>query len=485
MKGEARRKQLLNILSSSNNPVSGGTLAKELNVSRQIIVQDISLLRANGATIFSTNKGYLLQEDRKYSRVFKVYHTDDQVEEELSTIVDAGGQIRDVFVYHKVYGVLKADMGIKSRRDIRAYMEEISTGKSSLLKNVTSGYHYHTIDAESEEILDAIQDVLGGDRFQEYADLKGLPKIDAQRVVTTGGHYEYLKIAEGCDKHCTYCIIPKLRGPYRSVPMEELIAEAKTMAEQGVKELVLVAQETTIYGIDLYGKPSLHLLLKELCKIQELYWIRILYCYPEDIYPELVQTMKEELKVCHYLDLPIQHANDEILRRMGRRTSKQELIDKIDFLRSEMPDITLRTTLITGFPGETKEQHKELLEFINDMEFDRLGVFTYSPEEGTPAAAMEHQIDEEVKLDRQAELMELQQDISAELGERRIGQELLVMIEGKVADEDAYVGRSQADAPGVDGYVFVNTPETLVSGDFVRVKITGALEYDLIGEISQ
>ena len=195
--------------------------------------------------------------------------------------------------------------------------------------------------------------------------------------------------------------------------------------------------------------------------------------------------MKEEPKACHYLELPIQHANDEILRRMGRRTSKQELIDKIDFLRSEMPDITLRTTLITGFPGETKEQHKELLEFINAMEFDRLGVFTYSPEEGTPAAAMEHQIDEEVKLDRQAELMELQQDISAELGERRIGQELLVMIEGKVADEDAYVGRSQADAPGVDGYVFVNTPETLVSGDFVRVKITGALEYDLIGEISQ
>ena len=294
-----------------------------------------------------------------------------------------------------------------------------------------------------------------------------------------------LKVEDGCVNFCTYCIIPKLRGPYRSVPMEELIAEAKTMAEQGVKELVLVAQETTIYGIDLYGKPSLHLLLKELCKIQELYWIRILYCYPEDIYPELVQTMKEEPKVCHYLDLPIQHANDEILRRMGRRTSKQELIDKIDFLRSEMPDITLRTTLITGFPGETKEQHKELLEFINDMEFDRLGVFTYSPEEGTPAAAMEHQIDEEVKLDRQAELMELQQDISAELGERRIGQELLVMIEGKVADEDAYVGRSQADAPGVDGYVFVNTPETLVSGDFVRVKITGALEYDLIGEISQ
>ena len=336
-----------------------------------------------------------------------------------------------------------------------------------------------------DEIVAALEEVLAGRKQNHYEDINAAPVTETNRVVTTGGHFAYLKIAEGCDKHCTYCIIPKLRGPYRSVPMEELIAEAKTMAEQGVKELVLVAQETTIYGIDLYGKPSLHLLLKELCKIQELYWIRILYCYPEDIYPELVQTMKEEPKVCHYLDLPIQHANDEILRRMGRRTSKQELIDKIDFLRIEMPDITLRTTLITGFPGETKEQHKELLEFINDMEFDRLGVFTYSPEEGTPAAAMEHQIDEEVKLDRQAELMELQQDISAELGERRIGQELLVMIEGKVADEDAYVGRSQADAPGVDGYVFVNTPETLVSGDFVRVKITGALEYDLIGEISQ
>ena len=340
-----------------------------------------------------------------------------------------------------------------------------------------------------EEIAHVIDGVLSdspmerGDVRLTMKDVDYLPVTDTHRMVTTGGHFAYLKIAEGCDKHCTYCIIPKLRGPYRSVPMEELIAEAKTMAEQGVKELVLVAQETTIYGIDLYGKPSLHLLLKELCKIQELYWIRILYCYPEDIYPELVQTMKEEPKVCHYLDLPIQHANDEILRRMGRRTSKQELIDKIDFLRSEMPDITLRTTLITGFPGETKEQHKELLEFINDMEFDRLGVFTYSPEEGTPAAAMEHQIDEEVKLDRQAELMELQQDISAELGERRIGQELLVMIEGKVSGESAYTGRTYGDAPKVDGYIFVQTGELLMTGDFARVRVTGALEYDLIGEL--
>ena len=336
-----------------------------------------------------------------------------------------------------------------------------------------------------DRILLATEDVLRGSHYEHYAELTGIPKTDGGRIVTTGGYYEYLKIAEGCDKHCTYCIIPTLRGSYRSVPMEELLQEARELASQGVRELVLVAQETTLYGVDLYGKPSLHLLLKELCRIPELYWIRILYCYPEDIYPELIQTMKEEKKICHYLDLPIQHANDEILRRMGRHTTKEELVQIITTLREELPDITLRTTLITGFPGETKEQHEELMEFVNDMEFDRLGVFTYSPEEGTPAARMEHQIDEEVKLDRQAELMELQQDISMELGERKIGQTLTVMIEGKVADENAYVARSAADAPGVDGYVFVNTEETLVSGDFVKVKITGALEYDLIGEIAQ
>ena len=415
-------------------------------------------------------KGYQIVDDETQADVMVINtccFIHDAKEESIQTILD--------MARYKEEGRLKALVvtGCLAQRYKQEIIDEIP--EVDVVLGTTS----------YDKIVEAVEEALEGKSEVELADIDALPLPETKRLVTTGGHYAYLKIAEGCDKHCTYCIIPKLRGPYRSVPMEELIAEAKTMAEQGVKELVLVAQETTIYGIDLYGKPSLHLLLKELCKIQELYWIRILYCYPEDIYPELVQTMKEEPKVCHYLDLPIQHANDEILRRMGRRTSKQELIDKIDFLRSEMPDITLRTTLITGFPGETKEQHKELLEFINDMEFDRLGVFTYSPEEGTPAAAMEHQIDEEVKLDRQAELMELQQDISAELGERRIGQELLVMIEGKVADEDAYVGRSQADAPGVDGYVFVNTPETLVSGDFVRVKITGALEYDLIGEISQ
>lgn len=334
-----------------------------------------------------------------------------------------------------------------------------------------------------DKIVEAIDEVLKGRGYENYHPLEGIPEVDAKRIITTGGSFEYLKIAEGCDKHCTYCIIPRLRGNYRSVPMEQLLAEARQLAEAGVKELILVAQETTVYGKDLYGEKSLHVLLKKLCEIPGIYWIRILYCYPEEIYPELIQVIKEEPKICHYLDLPIQHANDEILKRMGRRTSKQELVDIIQNLRKEIPDIALRTTLITGFPGETKEQHEELMDFIQEMEFDRLGVFTYSPEEDTPAANMENQIDEEVKLDRQAELMELQQDISLEVGERRVGRTLLAMVEGKVADEEAYVARTYADAPSVDGYLFLNTSETLVTGDFVNARITGSLEYDLIGEL--
>ena len=265
--------------------------------------------------------------------------------------------------------------------------------------------------------------------------------------------------------------------------MERLVKEAEGLAEQGVKELILVAQETTLYGKDLYGEKSLHVLLRELAKISGIRWIRILYCYPEEITDELIQVMKEEPKVCHYLDLPIQHANDEILKRMGRRTSKQELVDIIGKLRREIPDICLRTTLITGFPGETKEQHEELMDFVDEMEFDRLGVFTYSPEEDTPAAVMPDQIDEEVKEARQAELMELQQDIAFDNAQDMVGREVLVMIEGKVADENAYVGRTYRDAPNVDGLIFINTDEELLSGDFARVKVTGAVDYDLIGEL--
>ena len=313
--------------------------------------------------------------------------------------------------------------------------------------------------------------------------LEGFASEKGKRLLTTGGHYAYLKIAEGCDKHCTYCIIPKVRGNYRSVPMESLLQEAETLAEQGVKELILVAQETTLYGTDIYGKKSLHLLLKELCKIKGIRWIRVQYCYPEEIYDELIQTMKEEPKVCNYLDLPIQHASDRILKRMGRRTSQADLRAIIGKLRQEIPDICLRTTLISGFPGETEEDHEELMNFVDEMEFDRLGVFTYSAEEDTPAATMPDQIPEELKEERRDEIMEFQQEISFEKAEEMVGKSLWCMVEGKVADEYAYVARTYKDAPGVDGYLFIQTIEELMSGDFVKVRVTGADEYDLIGEI--
>ena len=335
-----------------------------------------------------------------------------------------------------------------------------------------------------DKIVDAVEAALGGSRRVEEQPLTYLPETKAGRIVTTGGHFAYLKIAEGCNKCCTYCIIPKLRGRYRSVPMERLVAQAEELAAQGVKELILVAQETTVYGVDLYGEKSLHRLLTALCRIRGIQWIRILYCYPEEIYDELIETMKREPKICHYLDLPIQHTSDEVLRRMGRRTTRADLTKIIGKLREEIPDIVLRTTLITGFPGETQEQHEELMEFIDEMEFDRLGVFTYSQEEDTPAASMPDQIDEEVKLDRQEELMELQQEIAFDRAQDMTGRTVTAMIEGKVADENVYVARTYGDAPNVDGLLFLHTGEVLMSGDFVRARITGAAEYDLIGEIA-
>ena len=334
-----------------------------------------------------------------------------------------------------------------------------------------------------DEIFEVIEKTLAGQKELDIQDVDRLVEIDAKRVVTTGGHYAHLKIAEGCDKHCTYCIIPKIRGSYRSVPVERLLKEAQDLADQGVKELILVAQETTLYGVDLYGKKSLHILLKKLCEIRGIRWIRVLYCYPEEIYDELIETIRDEKKICHYLDLPIQHASDRILKRMGRRTSRAQLEEIIGKLRREIPDIALRTTLITGFPGETQEDHEELMAFVDEMEFDRLGVFTYSQEEDTPAASMEDQIDEEVKKDRQEELMELQQEVSLDKNEEKIGRTMLAMVEGYLSDENVYVARTYADAPGIDGYLFIDTAETLMSGDFAKVKITGALEYDLTGEL--
>lgn len=316
-----------------------------------------------------------------------------------------------------------------------------------------------------------------------FHDLKELPETAKKRVMTTGGHYAFLKIAEGCDKRCSYCIIPYLRGPYRSVPMEQLLAEARELAENGVRELILVAQETTLYGKDLYGEKTLPKLLHELAQIPGIYWIRIQYCYPEEITDELIQAIKTEEKVCHYLDIPIQHASDRILKRMGRRTHKAELKERIGALRREIPDIALRTTFICGFPGETEEDHEELMEFVDEMEFERVGVFTYSAEEDTPAYSYPDQIPEEVKEERRADVMELQQEIAFEHCENMVGKVLDVMIEGKVADEPAYVGRTYMDAPNVDGLIFVNADEMQMSGDFVRVKVTGANEYDLIGEV--
>ena len=304
-----------------------------------------------------------------------------------------------------------------------------------------------------------------------------------KRVVTTGGYTAYLKIAEGCNKRCTYCIIPYIRGHYRSFPMEDLLEEARKLAEGGVKELILIAQETTVYGMDCYGRKALPELLTKLCEIEGIEWIRILYCYPEEITDELIAVMKKEKKICHYLDIPIQHSEDTILKRMGRRTNRAELVSLVEKLRKEIPDIVLRTTLITGFPGETEEEFKNMVDFVDSMEFDRIGVFPYSAEEGTKAAEMDGQITEEVKESRRDEIMALQQEISADKAASRIDDEMSVLIEGYLYEDDIYIGRTYMDAPKVDGNVFVRAEEELISGDIVPVRITGANEYDLMGDV--
>lgn len=334
-----------------------------------------------------------------------------------------------------------------------------------------------------EKVVETLDEVLAGKGENHLEALDKAPLGGKERVLTTGGYFSYLKIAEGCNKHCTYCIIPKVRGEYRSVPMELLLDEARQLAGKGIKELILVAQETTLYGMDLYGEKKLPELLDRLCEIEGLIWIRIMYCYPEEITQELIDVMKRQPKICHYLDIPIQSGSDRILKLMGRRTDTAQIEALVDHLREEIPDICIRTTFITGFPTETEEDFTETMEFINRMEFDRLGAFTYSPEEGTPAAVMDGQVEEEIKIRRQQEMMELQQEIAFEAAENMKGRELTVMIEGKLAEEDVYVARTYKDAPSVDGYLFVDTDWSLMSGDFVRVRVTGANEYDLIGEI--
>ncbi|MGN0412902.1 MAG: 30S ribosomal protein S12 methylthiotransferase RimO [Lachnospiraceae bacterium] len=336
--------------------------------------------------------------------------------------------------------------------------------------------------SDIDRIVQAIDEILKNEKKNHISDCNSAPVYGKKRIVTTGGHYAYMKIAEGCDKHCTYCIIPKVRGNFRSIPMESLLQEARTLAEGGVRELILVAQETTLYGVDLYGKKTLPTLLEKLCEIEDLKWIRLLYCYPEEITDELIDTIKKQPKLCHYLDIPIQHASDSILKRMGRRTSEEDLRNIVEKLRREIPDICLRTTLITGFPGESQEDHEILYRFVNELEFDRLGVFTYSPEENTPAASMPDQIEEDIKEQRRDELMELQQAIAFEKAEKMVGKRLEAVVEGYLPEDDVYVARSYMDAPGVDGYIFVYADRQLLSGDYIDVEVIDSREYDLIGK---
>ena len=414
-------------------------------------------------------KGYTFTDDEAEADIIIVNtccFIGDAKEESVNTLL--------AMAEYKKAGRLKALIvtGCLAERYRQEITEEIPEVDAVL---GTAGY---------DHIAEVVEQALSGEQKLLWGDIDRLVLTDAKRILTTGGHYAHLKIAEGCDKHCTYCIIPRLRGSYRSVPMERLLKEAEELAAQGVKELILVAQETTMYGTDLYGEKRLHILLRELCRIGGIRWIRLQYCYPEEIYEGLIQTIREEPKICHYLDLPIQHASDRILRRMGRRTSQKDLRRILTGLREAIPDICLRTTLISGFPGETEEDHEELLKFVDEMEFDRLGVFAYSAEEDTPAASMEDRIPDEIKEARRDEIMELQQEISFEKAETMIGRELWCMVEGKVADECAYVARTYMDAPDVDGYLFIQTAAELMSGDFVHVRVTGAEEYDLIGEIA-
>lgn len=419
-----------------------------------------------------TEKGYTMVEEEKDADAIVVNtccFIHDAKEESIETILEMASW--------KEKGKCKALVaaGCLAQR----YQEEIREEIPEVDAIVgTTGY------TEIVKILDELLEGEGEETLTCCPSIDRLPaSLSDKRVVTTGGYTAYLKIAEGCNKFCTYCIIPHIRGRYRSFPMEDLLDEAERLVKNGVRELILIAQETTVYGVDCYGRKALPELLKKLCQIDGLDWIRLLYCYPEEITDELIQVMKEEKKICHYLDIPIQHSEDSILKRMGRRTNREELVALINKLRREIPDIVLRTTLITGFPGETEEEFACMVDFVEKMKFNRLGVFTYSTEEGTKAAVMEEQVPEEVKEQRRDRIMELQQEISAQTASRMVGKKMSVLIEGYLYEEDIYIGRTYMDAPKVDGNVFVRAEEEMISGDIVPVYITGASEYDLMGDV--
>ena len=412
--------------------------------------------------------GFVLTDDIEDADVIVVNtccFIGDAKEESINTLIEMGG-------YKEGRCKLLVAAGCLAQRYHNEIKEDIP--EVDLIVG-TMGY---------EDLSEKINEALGGNGVLEsLKDIDYLPTPLTDRDSMSGGYYAYLKIAEGCDKCCTYCVIPKVRGHYRSVPMDNLIAQAKHLVANGAKELILVAQETTLYGKDIYGEKSLPKLLEELSKIEELKWIRILYCYPEEITDELIAAIKNLPKVCHYLDMPIQHGSDDVLRRMGRWTNREQIEQTVSKLRKEIPDIALRTTLITGFPGETEDDFEQVKEFVKKMEFDRLGVFTYSREEDTPAAEMENQIDEEIKEARRDEIMQIQQDIAFDKSNSRVGEIYEVMIEGRLPDEGVYIARTYMDAPDVDGYVFIQSDYNLDSGDFVKVEITRSDEYDLIGEI--
>ena len=412
--------------------------------------------------------GFVLTDDIEEADVIVVNtccFIGDAKEESINTLIEMGG-------YKDGRCKLLVAAGCLAQRYHNEIKEDIP--EVDLIVG-TMGY---------EDLSDKINEALEGTGVLEsLKDIDYLPTPLTDRDSMSGGYYAYLKIAEGCDKCCTYCVIPKVRGHYRSVPMDNLIAQAKHLVNNGAKELILVAQETTLYGKDIYGEKSLPKLLDELSKIDELKWIRILYCYPEEITDELIDAIKRNPKVCNYLDIPIQHGADDVLRRMGRWTNREQIENTVSKLRKEIPDIVLRTTLITGFPGETEEDFEQLKEFVEKMQFDRLGVFTYSREEDTPAAEMVEQIEEEIKASRRDEIMQIQQDIAFDKSNSRVGEIYEVMIEGKLPEEGVYIARTYMDAPDVDGYVFIQSDYNFDSGDFVKVEITRSDEYDLIGEI--
>lgn len=338
---------------------------------------------------------------------------------------------------------------------------------------------YESVAEVADEILLGKNEV----KYMEDIDHRMEEEHGALRVLSTASYFAYLKISEGCDNHCTYCVIPKLRGKHRSRHIESLVEETKQLAAQGVKELVLVAQDTSIYGRDIYGESKLHVLMEELAKVEGIEWIRLLYCYPETLTQATIDVMATNPKICHYIDIPIQHGNDAVLKRMGRKTSQAQIKDKINALRTAMPDIAIRTTLIVGFPGESEEEFEDVLDFVQEMKFDRLGVFSYSQEEGTPAAIMDGQVDDELKEERREIVLDMQKNIAAQLCESEVGKEMQVLIEGKLPEEDIYCGRTRRDAPDIDGLVFVSSEEELYSGDFVTVKIREAGDYDLMGDV--